>query len=266
MSYTRFQDARSAAHLAGTERPWLHNLLYEHAAHVLLERPDPAGTAAALYELLPADHDLRQVPLHSSRLAHRWLQVYVRFLTDIFDDPIAEHRGHGLGPFTLVLNTAMAQGSDAVRLAARLHAQCEVNCWVDGPNRAWLADVITEALAVGRYRPDCGWEKVRDLLRERADLPVVVSFSGCFPTFWGSRSGGEAEVSDEAEQEWETLAADEQWQRGMAALRRRHEDQLELRPDWAAYRFGHELSLLDLVAEDRTERLERALSPRRSSA
>ncbi|WP_446046027.1 hypothetical protein [Streptomyces olivaceus] len=261
MSYTRFQDARSAAHLGGSERPWLHSLLHEHAAGVLLDRPDSAQVAATLYELLPAGHDLRQVPLHSGHQARRWLHLYVRCLIGIFDDPVAEHRGHGIGPFTLMLNTAMESGGDALRLAARLHGQCEVNCWVDGPNRDWLAGIITAALTSGLYRPDCGWEKVRDLLRERSDLPVVVSFSDSFPTFWSARSGDADDDPDEAEQRWETLQADERWQQGMAALHRRPQDRLELRPDWAGYRFGHELSFTDLLAEDRAERLERAFSP-----
>lgn len=265
MSYTRFQDARSAAHLNGSERPWLHSLLHEHAAGVLLDRPEPAQVAATLYELLPAGHDLRHVPLHSAHQARRWLHLYVRCLIGILDDPVAEHRGHDIGSFTLMLNTAMASGGDALRLAARLHGQCEANCWVDGPNREWLAGVITAALTGDLYRPDCGWEKVRDLLRERADLPVVVSFSSSFPTFCSS-GDDDVDDPDDAEQRWETLQADERWQRGMAALHRRPQDQLEIRPDWAGYRFGHELSFTDLLAEDRAARLERAYSPGPSHA
>lgn len=151
-------------------------------------------------------------------------------------------------------------GGESARLAARLHAQCEANCWIDGPNRAWLAGVITDALARSHYRPDCGWETVRDLLGERADLPVVVSFSDSFPALWGSRFCGEAEPR------WDALDAGERWRWGMAALHRRPQDQLEIRPDWAGYRFGHELSFADLLADDRTGRLERALSPGRPAA
>ncbi|MFJ2217888.1 hypothetical protein ACIQVO_36265 [Streptomyces sp. NPDC101062] len=230
MSYTRFQDAHSAAHLAGSERPWLHSLLHEHAAGVLLDHPDPTQVAAVLYELLPARHDLRHVPLSSGYEARRWLHVYVRCLIGILDDPVVEYRGHGIGAFTLMLNAAMESGGDALRLAARLHGQCEMHCWVDGPNREWAAGVITAALTGGLYRPDCGWEKVRDLLRERADLPVVVSSSDSFPTFWSSRSDDDADDPDEAKQRWEALQADEQWQRGMAVLHRRSQDRLEIRP------------------------------------
>ncbi|WP_432156058.1 hypothetical protein [Streptomyces sp. bgisy153] len=260
MSFTQFQDARGSARLTGTERPWLHNLLQEHAAGVLLDRPEPALTAAALYELLPADHELRHTPLHSGHQAHRWLQVYVRCLIDIFDDPIAEHRGRGIGPFTLVLNTAMELGGDALRLAARLHGQSELNCWVDGPHRAWLADVVANALADGLFRPDCGWESVQSLLRERDDMPVVVSFSDPFPTAWSSGFLDDTDDTDQAEQRWEALSAEERWQWGMDALHLRRKDQLEIRPDWADYRFGHELSFTDLLAEDRASRLEYALA------
>ncbi|WP_217226022.1 hypothetical protein [Streptomyces anulatus] len=266
MSYLRFQDARSAVHLPGRERTWLHSLLHEHAGGVLLDRPDPVQVAAVLYELLPARHDLRNVPLHSGHQARRWLHGYVRCLFGLFDEPVAEYRGHRIGPFTLMLNSAMESGGDALRLAARLHGQSEANCWVDGPNRPWLARVITAALDGGAYLPDRGWEKVRDLLCERADMPVVVSFSGSFPTFWDALSGDAGDDPDEAERRWEALQADEQWQRGMAALRARRQAQLEICPDWAGYRFGHELSFADLLAEDRAERLALAFSPSPSPA
>ncbi|MFE1190153.1 hypothetical protein [[Kitasatospora] papulosa] len=91
-------------------------------------------------------------------------------------------------------------------------------------------------------------------------------FSDSFPTFWSARSGDHDEDPGEAEQRWEALQPDEQWQRGMAALRRRPQDQLEIRPDWADYRFGHELSFTDLLADDRAERMERAFSPGPSQA
>lgn len=97
------------------------------------------------------------------------------------------------------LNTALAAGSDAVCLAAKIHGWCESHCWVEGVDRAWLADVIDTGLAAGIYRrgfwyvdrpcdgkpadqPDRkwstqGWEGVTAFLRERDDEPVVLSHS-----------------------------------------------------------------------------------------
>src|SRR5690606_31251558 len=50
--------------------------------------------------------------------------------------------GYDIDLGNVSLNTALDTGSDALRLLARLHGQCELHCWVDGPNRAWLADII----------------------------------------------------------------------------------------------------------------------------
>jgi hypothetical protein len=101
----------------------------------------------------------------------------------------------------LDMNTALVAGSDPVRLATKIHGWCEAHCWVDGPDRAWLADIIDEGLRVGIFRrglwyvdrpcdgppseqPDRqwspqGWDDVTGLLRERDDEPVVMSYSVC---------------------------------------------------------------------------------------
>ncbi|GAA4304598.1 hypothetical protein GCM10023178_11830 [Actinomadura luteofluorescens] len=40
-----------------------------------------------------------------------------------------------------------------MRFLARLHAQCELHGYVEGPNRAWLADVIDQGPAAGVPAP-----------------------------------------------------------------------------------------------------------------
>ena len=77
----------------------------------------------------------------------------------------------------LQLNSAIAVGGDAMKLAARLHGQCEIHCYVEGPNRAWLASLIEDAFAKHIFRTGQGWEETCTMLRKSADSPVVCSFS-----------------------------------------------------------------------------------------
>jgi hypothetical protein len=130
-----------------------------------------------------------------------WNGDHLRWVSDIhtrlrvgfgFDEPL-KWKGQPLQAFSLILNTACQVGSDAVKLAARLHGQCELHAWVDGPNRAWLADIIQAGLHSGVFRKgiwyqdvpngpkdkwsDQGWGDVIALLRERDDEPVVTSYS-----------------------------------------------------------------------------------------
>ena len=49
------------------------------------------------------------------------------------------------GNFAAELNTAVAR-SPSLRLAARIHGQCEIGLWVHPKDRAWLADRIMESL------------------------------------------------------------------------------------------------------------------------
>lgn len=131
---------------------------------------------------------------------------------------------HGAGWF-ISLNTAIAVGNDALRLGARLHGQCEIHCYVEGPNRAWLAGIIEAGRESGFYRESMGWESVCGLLRRRDDSPVVTSYSVTeqFPEF---RGGADDALTDE-----------QRWEQGVTELRA--DWSLELKPEnFATFRFG----------------------------
>jgi hypothetical protein len=138
--------------------------------------------------------------------------------------------------FDVCLNTTLAIGNDAVRLMARLHGQCEIHAWVEGPNRAWLAGIIEDGRAAGIMRANQGWESVAALLRSRDDEPVVTSYSVTdgFPNAHVAGVEG-----DEEHDAWYDRPVADQWTQAMAALRE-HDNGLEMRPDrWTfpAYHF-----------------------------
>ena len=180
---------------------------------------------------------------------------------------IFTYKGMPVDNFSLILNTVLAVGSDPLCLFARLHGQCEIHAYVEGPHRAWLADVIEQGLLDGLYRevlaPEItpgvraqgefpmGWRDVVALLRHGDDQPVVTSYSVCdqFPspevTTWQP-----ANVEDEDTWEaWYELPDDERWRRGMEALRGLPQDQREISPATLRARFGHSLTLFDIFAQ-----------------
>jgi hypothetical protein len=143
--------------------------------------------------------------------------------------------------FELQLNTALALGSDAIRFCARVHGQCEPHGYVEGRNRAWLAGIIDGGLKAGVLRHETqgygrGWEDVADLLRQRDNCPVVMSYSVCdgFPSI-----PEHVEMPDAERDVWYESGGENRWATAMAWLR--DIPGLELRPeDWATIRFGDE--------------------------
>jgi hypothetical protein len=183
--------------------------------------------------------------------------IKTAFSVGLYDTPLfVDHDGTPLANFSLQLNTILAIGNDPLCLAARLHAQCEIHCYVEGPNRAWLAEVIESGLAARIFRVGEGWDDVLALLRLRDDEPVVTSYSVCdsFPTHRSTEGipwqvwkptrideHGEANWDD-----WYDLPKAEKWRLALGGIRSIPEAALELRPDNLRERFRHERSLLDL--------------------
>ncbi len=155
--------------------------------------------------------------------------------------------GYELDIGTLALNTSMESGSDALRLLARLHGQSELHCWVDGPNRSWMADIIVGGRTEGVLREEMGWEELADFLRSRDDEPVVCSYSvsDSFPNYGmlpeshrlKKREANGEDIDDIIDayyrMRWQT-----QWKLCMGELRNRT-GRLEMKPDdWETYHFG----------------------------
>jgi len=186
------------------------------------------------------------------------LHGYLRYSQNDF---LTTSDGEKIAIGIAIANTVMRLGSDVVKLACRLHNQCEIHCWAEGPNRAWLADLCERALSDNVFQPLVGWPEAIAFLRARDDEPVVFSYSVCmqFPNPWFLLENGSATVDgvegvddnreealreEWAEKQWADKAS--LWQRCMATLRQRW-PLLELKPDnWDHYWFGRNISFLDL--------------------
>lgn len=122
----------------------------------------------------------------------------------------------------LGLNTAVAMGNDALILLAKIHAQCEMHGYVEGPNRAWLATIIEQGLETHVLRDkvkgsySTGWRDVVELLGTRDDVPVVTSYSVTeqFPNAYVAGWHDDHDGDD-----WYELSEDERWARALVGLR-----------------------------------------------
>lgn len=144
--------------------------------------------------------------------------------------------------FTLSLNTAILIGSDPIILLARLHGQCELHCWVAGPNRKWLANIIKEGRKTNIYRENQGWEEVVKLLKSRTDSPIVCSFSVCdsFPNYscLPKKHPLKQSHNERRFDQFNDLPENEMWSECFQGLQEQGGG-LELKPEnWRSFYFG----------------------------
>lgn len=275
------------ADLNGSEREWLHHIArgpaegywglrgvdgFERAVQLVgMLDPDCTGYGD-LRGTLEAIRQLEDSPLEAAR-ARDVLTRSVHSALRVFDGLPLRVAGIRLRTSNVELNTALVCGSPIVALAAKLDGWCESHCWVEGPDRMWLADLIEEGLRAGVYRHGMwvgqgdgqpkrwrnqGWEDVDALLRARDDTPVVLSDSSnsWFPHH---HVAGYADTADGGTPaQWLALSENEQWDQAMAGLR----DQrrwARLAPDTLQTVFFHiPVTVLDLFAHDRGARVRRA--------
>jgi len=289
MSRVYFHSQSGKAELWGGERAWLGSLVSDIALGFI-----GIHDHERMRELIrPGDSllDERYYPRGGEQIT--WTERLKTSLRAGFDgDGTLAWQGKPISSFSLLLNTACAVGSDAVKLAARIHGQCEIHAYIEGIDRAWVAGIIDQGLKSGVFRRDTGykdrkesWEHVARFLRDRDDQPVVMSYSVCdsFPqrylTDWEPPVGSDLrppwwspedwdELSDSEREDykresrdelWSELPDADRWDIAMTALRASHAG-LRISPaDWDDFSFGHELSVLDLLAADWQERVTTAL-------
>lgn len=173
----------------------------------------------------------------------QWTECASMAFNGIMDDAFATIEGVRYGLWQVSLNSALVLG-DAMWLTARLHGQCEIHAWVDGPNRKWLASVIERGLDTGIFREETqgyeGWRKVIEMLLADDSGPVVTSYSVCesFPNAHVAGWKPTEIVDGEADWDaWYNIPQDQRWDMAMEALRKA-EGCLELKPNDHGFHFG----------------------------
>lgn len=224
MSFLGWVSPSGEARVAGNEPPWLQSLVGrvawqawdvgEHtqdrvlAGVVAMVQPsgyagDPSQDLAVAWAAFERERVRHEAAVNAAKQAGNqqwwWSDVIdlqprrdvVRLLRNLLGYPQYQGTRLRVGEVEVLagdvaLNSALAGGSDPVRLAAYLVGWQHV--WVEGPDRAWLADIIDRGVEVGVLRrairgdgPDwraMGWPAVAALLRARDDEPVVMVDSG----------------------------------------------------------------------------------------
>jgi len=199
VSCVYFHSQHGTAKLRGSERAHLGALVSDLTTGFL--RRAYSRQVDQLLTLIRPGHYLHEIDHAASGWLHPWLDSFATALATGIQSELLVWNGRPIDPFAVCLNTAMRYGSDPVRLAARIHGQCEIHCYVEGINRAWLANLVEQGLEDRVYRDgiwyvdrvceghpaaqpdrkwcDQGWGEVMKLLRDRDDEPVVMSYSVC---------------------------------------------------------------------------------------
>lgn len=321
MSRLYFSSVSGEAELAGPERHWLSHLARQHGAAAWdlgrssrLERcqqimamiPEPeAGLYGAnyLHKYLraaeAADKALHTEPRgrYDPEPLHRLVESLAMSISGASvsetEFVVGENK---LGCANVVLNTALAVGSDPIRFAAKL-AGWDF-CLIEGSERSWAAGIIDAGLAGGMFRrslgprDDMGWPRLAEFLRSN-DTDAVVTHHSTGDSFpdqyiadwtapelpadwrpaWALDSDkGRAEWdemdpekqastrNDHQSDQWYELPDSEQWSLALAGLRSSR-PWCRLAPDTlGAITFGPGVTIYDLLAPERDERVATAVA------
>ena len=244
-----FQTKDKAVYVRGSERAYAGILLAELTKAILR----PQSNRDLLLSAIPSSHYLATSQENNIIWADRF-RVALEF--DGLELTVDDKK---IGYFDLFLNTALAVGSDALKMLASIHGQCEVNAFIRGKNRAWMADIIENDMA-GLFRPGKGWDEVIEFLRESEDETVFMSYSvtgdilGNVFSEWlknvMKEKGLDADEEDnygvyqDLSDEWESFDTDKQWEHVDAWVEERSTQGFELSPErWAEkFSFGDGLN------------------------
>lgn len=248
MSRIYFHSLHGEAEVLGAERAYLGKATHDASIGLLLGVISPWQLRRAL-----ARKSMARDAVGPNGVNERMLSLALGTFGD--DEPAFVVDGKPVDHWQLLLNTLIQHGGDGMRLAARIHAQCEIHCYAEGSDRAWLATLIARQREEGLLRSDMGWESVIELLTSRDDEPVVLSYSVCDPFPNSVASTWEPSEADDDHEAWSGLPAEERWSMGVEWLRTTGAARgLRLDPDeWADYRFGHRLTAADLAPQPRAE-------------
>lgn len=243
MSRIYFHSINGEAELRGSERAHFNVFCSDVTwAIVRYVAEESMGNRSILRNVFPPDHYALRGDNFSELAA-----LYFR----VGDDPVLLGEKK-VDLFTLILNTALYLGSDSVKLGARLHGQCEIHAYVEGPNRKWLAGIIRRGREFNFFRDGEGWESVIKLLEKDDGSPIVTSYSVCdrFPN--AEVANYDIPLLADGEKDWDAwdiLSNQEQWDMGMIGLKKSG-GWLEMKPEnWNNYHFGDGMDANQFVTE-----------------
>lgn len=246
MSGITFESKSRSVSVRGSER-FYAGYVTGHLTSVFL---DIGSNKELLVKAIPAFHHLRTMDINSPQWDSSFEASFYHGSLNL------EVGGKKINGFHLSLNTASAIGDDAVKMLARIHAQCEIHGFVAGNNRAWMADILAKG-SVEVFRPDSGWAEVVELLRESDDGPVVMSYSitddflSTASVEWVSDRFSEQDIEDpdafnengytawqQAEEDWYDLDRKTKWDYAQKWLNANASKGLEITPEAWPITFG----------------------------
>ena len=236
MSRIYFHSVDETAEVSGSERAYMGNLINQIAVAVF----DPKLRRDRLLAVLPDDCYLKN-DVRYSVSDHIWADAFRVWLSVSDGDFVVDKRK--IGAFEIALNTAYRLGSDAIRLMARIHGQCEIHCWISGQDRAWVASVIDAGLSHSLFREDMGWGSVIDLLNFNNRRPVVLSYSVC-DSFPSPYTLGRSERFNEKFYE---MPIETQWRLAFSALKKRGKGLQICKKAWDSFYFGQGITAMNIV-------------------
>ena len=236
MSRIYFRSLNLESEVRGSERAYFGVMISELALAIL----NPLWNSDRLKSILPPTSYLLSAKddREFDRNFRTWFRVTSSEIFVVGDKKIE--------PFSCALNTALAIGNDVIKLAARIHGQCEIHCYVEGKNRNWLAKIIQQGLRSRIYRPKQGWEETVNLLRNTDKEPVVLSYSVCdqFPNPDVANFSSENDNED-----WYGLSFEKQWELALLGLRK-SKNGLEISPQhWNQFYFSEGISAFGIMHE-----------------
>ncbi|MFI6179803.1 hypothetical protein ACIA8R_29960 [Nonomuraea sp. NPDC051191] len=162
MSRLYWHTPTRTAELLGAEYAWLHNLAggSAEAAWALDRTGSLDRVELILGWVRAADGDgiadlrklLAEAKAHPDDAALRQRLVQTLQVRMRLSGLELEVAGVRLNTGNVDLNTVLAVGSDPMRLATKIAGWGSQHAFIEGPDRAWAADLIDQGLAAGPFR------------------------------------------------------------------------------------------------------------------
>lgn len=281
MSRIYFNTHDDEAQVYGSERAWLgalvRNITWGTAEPYVGETFKPDLVALAVNFNALDEVEAEMDPFRKRMLTKQRFETWLAG-GDVFGKDTGLKIGDNVVPTgELSLNTAMAVGNDAIKLAAKIHGTCEDFAWVAPEHQAWFAQIIEAARTANIFRANAGWEDVITLASKNNDGPIVLSYSVSddFPSAYAADwqapecvpCGGSGDPNPDMEftdvdydyctscggdgrlhDAWYDLSSDERWKLSVEGIAKR-EHTREISPEALPVPFLYGETLFDVISK-----------------